>query len=552
MTPSRDTWDVVVIGSGGAGLRAAIAAAEAGARVLVVTKGTLQHSGATASANFSYCATFGYFGVDDSVDAYAEDIVASGLGIADPSLAHRLAADAGLEAARLETYGVGWRRREDGRHQLATFGGHRFPRAIHVGLRTGKVVMASLARAVAACGIATWEHAVAVDLLADPRGVAGILVYDIPTGTTVAIAAGAVVIATGGCVAMFDLHTNPDELVGDGLALAYEAGADLVDMEFIQHYPTVFLAPAAARGLHYPTGRLLGFGGRLLNARGEEFFARHQGGSIEAATRDQVARAIALEVRAGGGTAGGGVYVDARAMPPERVRDLHFEAYFHDIGVFVDREPQEVTAAAHYLLGGIRIDADGRTSVSGLFAAGEVAGGVHGANRLTGSALPEVIVFGAAAGHAAAAAAHARDERSPTASRWAAWCDALRASDGAPGVDVATETRRLRDALARGAGTLKTEEGLAAALETIAAVEQRLPMLRVRSAARRWNWEIVQCLELRAMLVAARLHCLAARERTESRGAHQRLDHPGTDDARWRRRILLRRTAERTAMEIAA
>ncbi|MCC7271868.1 MAG: FAD-binding protein [Alphaproteobacteria bacterium] len=548
----RERYDVVVVGSGGAGLRAAIAAADAGARVLVVTKGSLQHSGATASANFSYCAGFGYFGPDDTAAAYAEDIVASGLGFADPPLARRLAEGAGREADALEDYGVAWRRQEDGRHQLATFGGHRFPRAIHVGLRTGKVVMAALARAAAARGVATWEHALAVELLGDASGVCGVLVHDVASGELATVAAGAVVIATGGCVAMFALHTNPDELTGDGMALAYEAGAELVDMEFIQHYPTVFLAPAAARGLHYPTGRLLGFGGRLLNARGEEFFGRYEAGPIERATRDQVARAIALEVRAGGGTPGGGVWVDASAIPPERVRDVHFEAYFHDIGVCVEREPQEVTAAAHYALGGIRIDRDGRTGVPGLFAAGEVAGGVHGANRLTGSALPEVIVFGAAAGRAAAARAAATPPRPLPESRAARWVAGLRAPGGDAAISVAGETARLRAALAAGAGTLKSAEGLEAALATIADVEARLPALRARAAARRWNWEIVQCLELRAMLVAARLHCLAALERTESRGAHQRLDRPRRDDARWCRRIVLRRSEDGPRVEIAA
>ncbi|MGE0719292.1 MAG: FAD-binding protein [Alphaproteobacteria bacterium] len=546
-----DHWDVVVVGSGGAGLRAAIAAADAGARVLVVTKGTLQHSGATASANFSYCAGFGYFGADDTAETYAADIVASGLGFADPALAARLAADAGPEADLLEGFGVGWRRGADGRHLLATFGGHRFPRAIHVGLRTGKVVMASLARAVAVRRIDTWEHAFAVELLTDERGVGGVLVHDVATGEAAPVAAGAVVLATGGSVAMFDLHTNPDELTGDGMALAYEAGAELIDMEFIQHYPTVFVAPAAARGLHYPTGRLLGFGGRLLNARGEEFYHRWESGPIERATRDQVARAIALELRDGGGTQAGGVLVDARAIPPERSRDLHFEAYFHDIGVFVDRDLQEVTAAAHYTLGGIRIDADGRTTLPGLFAAGEAAGGVHGANRLTGSALPEVIVFGAAAGRAAARDAAGRSRRKAPPSAKGAWISGLRA-DGGGAETVTGETALLRRTLSDGAGTLKTADGLTAALATIDAIERRLPGLRVRAAARRWNWETAQCLELRAMLVAGRLHCLAALERQESRGAHQRLDYPERDDGRWSRRIVLRRAADGPAVELAA
>jgi succinate dehydrogenase/fumarate reductase flavoprotein subunit len=538
VAPSREAYQVVVVGSGGAGLRAAIAAREAGASVLVVTKGSTQYSGATASANFSYTAQFGYFGETDTAATYASDIERSGLGLADPALARRLAEDATPEAATLEGYGVGWRRERDGRHSLATFAGHTHPRAIHVGLRTGKVVVTALARAAERAGVVVWEYAFAVEVLKHGARAAGLLVYDIATGELVSIAAGAVVIATGGPVAMFDFHTNPDELTGDGHALAYAAGADLIDVEFIQHYPTVFVAPAAARGLHYPTGRLLGFGGRLLNVHREEFFARYSNAPLATATRDEVARAIALEVAAGRGTPSGGVFVDARDVPPGKIRDVHFEAYFHDIGLYVEREPQEVMAAPHYALGGIRIDADGRSTVPGLFAAGEVAGGVHGANRLTGSALPEVIVFGAAAGRAAAKEA-AEPKKAPRAGDDAARLARDDAAEG--GLSVGAAASRLRRALQSGAGVLKTADSLDEALQSVEAAERDLPSIRFRSPTKRFNWELVQFLELRCMARAGRLHALAARARRESRGAHQRLDFPNRDDGEWRARLAVRR-----------
>jgi len=537
--------DVLVVGSGAAGFRAAIAAAEAGARALIVTKGSRLYSGASASANFSYCASFGYFGAEDSAETYARDILASGRGLADPALARLLGEQAGAEADRVGAWGVPWRRGADGRYDLATFGGHAFPRAIHVGLRTGKQVMVTLGRRAAALGVAVQDYTVALEVLRDATGVRGLLALDLRHGRLVRIAAPVVVLATGGNVAMYALHTNPDELTGDGHALAYAAGASLVDCEFIQSYPTVLVAPAAARGLHYPTGRLLGFGAELLNAQGEAFFHRYSTLPIQQATRDELARAIALEIAGGRGTPAGGVLVDARRVAPATLRDVHFEAYFRDLGLDVGAEPQQVAPTPHFSLGGVRIDAEGRTDLAGLFAAGEVAGGLHGANRLTGVALPETLVFGAAAGRAAAAHA-ARAARPPAPDGGAAWISALRAAL-APRADattphVGTAIARLRAAMQAGAGVVKSAGSLAATLTELDAIEREaMPALGARQSNPRLNWELLRIVELRHMLVAARLHCVAALAREESRGAHLRLDYPQADDARFGHRLVMRR-----------
>jgi succinate dehydrogenase/fumarate reductase flavoprotein subunit len=535
--------DVLVLGSGAAGLRAAIAAAEAGARVTIVTKGSLLYSGASASANFSYCASFGHFGAADTAEAYAEDILASGHGLSDPALALRFAEQAGREADTVEGWGVAWKRGPDGRHLLATFGGHRFHRAIHVGLRTGKAVMVALGKRARALGIAVRDHSVALQLPVQDGRVAGALVLDLRHGELVAIPAGAVVLATGGNIAMYALHTNPDEVTGDGIALAHAAGATILDPDLVQSYPTVMLAPPAARGLHYPTGRLLGFGARLLNGQGEEFFHRYDPRPIQAATRDALSRAIALEVAAGRGTKHGGAFVDARAIPADRLRDVHFELYFRDLDLDASRDLLEIGPTPHFTLGGVRIDRDGRSDVPGLYAGGEVAGGLHGANRLTGVALPEALVFGAAAGRAAAAEA----QRPPDALQPAeAWQDAIAQAsrDPAPGAPHLGEVAaRLRGAMQRGAGVLKDAAGLRAALAELDAIEAALPHLRARQKALRLNWEVARILELRHMLSAARLHATAALRRTESRGAHLRLDHPAQDDARWLRHLVARRGA---------
>jgi succinate dehydrogenase/fumarate reductase flavoprotein subunit len=534
--------DVVVVGSGAAGLRAAIAAAEAGARVSVVTKGSLLYSGASASANFSYCAGFGYFGAEDTPEAYAEDILASGHGLADPALALRLAEQAGREADTVERWGVAWKRGPDGRHLLATFGGHRFHRAIHVGLRTGKQVMIALGRRARALGVVVRDHSVVLEVLSRDGAARGVLLLDLRAGALVTLPAGAVVLATGGSIAMYALHTNPDEVTGDGIALAHEAGATLIDMEFVQSYPTVLIAPAAARGLHYPTGRLLGFGARLLNGQGEEFFHRYEAAPIQSARRDALSRAIALEVAAGRGSPHGGAFVDARAVPEATLRDVHFEGYFADLGLDARREMLEIAPTPHFTLGGVRIDADGRTDVPGLYAAGEVAGGLHGANRLTGVALPETLVFGAAAGRTAAQEAAAPRDPPVADARWSdAIAEALRPATGTAHVGEAAA--RLRHAMQAGAGVLKSAASLRAALDGIAEIEAMLPVLRSRQAGLRLNWELARILELRHMLQAARLHAEAALPRTESRGAHLRADHPAEDDARWLRHRLVRHGA---------
>jgi succinate dehydrogenase/fumarate reductase flavoprotein subunit len=289
---------------------------------------------------------------------------------------------------------------------------------------------------------------------------------------------------------------------------------------------------------------LLGFGGRLLNAHGEEFLYRYDPTPIQHANRDQLSRAIALEVKNGGGTPRGGVLVDASGVARERIRDVHFESYFRDLDLDVHSTPSEVTAAPHYFLGGVRIDAAGRTSVPGLFAAGEVCGGLHGANRLTGTALPEVLVFGAAAGTAAAAFAvgSAIPELESGARKIQIDRIAALLTEGADNPRrVGPIAARLRHSLQENAAVIKSSASLGTVLADIEDIERReRPSIRVSSCERRFNWELLQVLELDNMLLVGRLHCQAAMLREESRGAHNRLDFPVVDDNHWRMRLVCR------------
>lgn len=541
----KSDYDVVVIGSGGAGLSAAIGAAETGARVAVLTKGSLLYSGATASANFSYCATIGYAGTADDNSSYARDILASGRGLTDPELAEVFASEAFTEARRLERWGLGWTRKDDGNLSVATFGGHSFPRAIHVGLRTGKALMTILGKVARTGNIDLREHTFVNEVTRDDGHVSGVSAIDLSSGERFHLGAPAVVIATGGSLAMYDFQTNPEELTGDGFALAFEAGAQLVDMEFIQAYPTVFIAPAAARGLHYPTGRLLGYGGRLLNAAGEPFFHRHEKKPIEHATRDELSRAIALEVASGRGTVHGGIVVDTSEVSPQRLADVHFESYFKDIGLDLSSGVQHVMAGPHFNLGGIRIDTRGATSVAGLYAAGEVAAGLHGANRLTGTALPEVLVMGRRAGLAAAEHAGTTDRFGTDKSHF----DDGNCNGSTGASEVGVVTHNFRKMLQEHASILKTRDSLDRAMSEIDRVRRiELPRLKPRIGKTHFDAERLQILQLRSMTVSARLHCVAAAIRTETRGAHIRLDYPVESDA-WRQHIVLTKRGDDIAID---
>ncbi len=556
-------YDVVVVGSGGAGLRAAIAAQRAGKRVLVVTKGMALHSGATESANFSYCAQFGYFGPDDTSRRYADDLLQSGLGMARPDLARRLAAQSSVEAEELERMGMPWDRDSDGRYDLANFAGHAFPRAIHVNLRTGKAMMRALGKTVAEAEIAVWEYAFAVDVAVTNGRVAGLLCLDIRSGALCPVRARSVVIATGGAMEMFELHTNPTDLTGDGVALAYRAGAALVDMEFLQTYPTVFVSPPGARGVHFPTGRLLDMGARLVNAEGSPFFNRYCDGPVNKATRDTLSRAMAHEILNGGGTPRGGLFIDATHLPADAVRAKFVKTYFDDLGIDPCAEPQEVAPAAHYMMGGIRIDDSCATNVPGLFAAGETAGGVHGANRLTGTALTEIIVFGAEAGRSAARYAESASElpveaevireaeRRLDAIRGHATPNARpKSGSGGNSFRPGVARQQVQKLMQTEASVLKSADSLDRALAGLAKIEADvLPRVALVRAQAECNWELVEALEVANIVTAARIHCAAARTREETRGAHNRLDFLKTDDNCWRVRLLLRRNGDTVDVE---
>lgn len=402
MKKVETVYDVIVIGSGGAGLKAALASAEKGAKVLVLTKGEPQRSGGTLSAHYSFCAVPPVSSAGDTPEQFAEDIIRSSEGISDPSLVRVLTEQAYDAIAYAEALGVKFDRTEEGdEHHLGWLAGHTHARAFHAGNVVGRDLTRVLMRRLTKQQVDIQAFTQVLQLHVDQGLYKGLFAYHLPTDELRYYTSKAVIIATGGGSQLYELNTNPVEATGDGYSLALQAGLELVDMEFVQFYPTVLVAPKGTRGLMFNSGIVIPRGATIKNARGEDVWERNEAGDLKQATRDTMSRVMAAEIAAGYGTEQGGLIVDASAVDDSDLPQLQ-QQLLTDLGVDGASKRYEVAPGAHYFMGGIHIDPQAGTSVSGVFAAGECTGGLHGANRLAGNALSENQVFGAIAGYEAA------------------------------------------------------------------------------------------------------------------------------------------------------
>ena len=431
----RHPHDVLVIGAGGAGLRAAIEAAAAGANVGLVCKSLLGKAH-TVMAEGGVAAALGNVAEKDSWQVHFRDTMVGGKLLNNPRMAELHAKEAPDRVRELEAWGAVFDRTRDGRILQRPFGGHSHPRLAHVGDRTGLEMIRTLQDRAVAAGISVYMECTITHLLSWTDRVRGALGYWRTTGQPVVFAAKSVVLATGGVGRAFQVTSNSWEYSGDGQALAYLAGAELIDMEFVQFHPTGMVWPPGVRGL-LVTEAVRGEGGILRNGAGERFMwkylpedrrneyaatdeeaakwveAASDGRTTDArrppelSTRDNVARAIYTEVKEGRGTPHGGVFLDISYLPADHVRrklPSMYEQFKELADVDITTGPMEIAPTTHYIMGGIRVDADtGATTRAGLFAAGEVAGGMHGANRLGGNSLSDLLVFGMRTGAAAAA-----------------------------------------------------------------------------------------------------------------------------------------------------
>ncbi len=544
--------DVLIVGAGGAGMYAAIAAAREGAgRVLLADKSLVGRGGATVMAQMTVAAALGEECPDDWT-AHLADTLASGRGLCDETLAALLCREAPARIREMAEWRVGWARRADGRIAQVTAPGHSRPRCCYVDfLNTGPAVAATLRRQIGhVAAIRRLSNLNVTDIVTTDGEAIGAVALDSATGEAVTIAAKAVIVAAGGLTRIFRRNSASANMGGDGYALALAAGADLVDMEFVQFFPIGHLAP-----------RLVGMdpimwdpfryklGGRLLDGAGREFLGDYGSDETSGYTtpRDLATYAIEKEVAAGRGSPHGGVYLSFTHVPRSAL-DAAFGPVIARLaknGIDLGRMPVEVAPIAHYHMGGIAVDERMASRVPGLFAAGEAAGGANGANRLSGNAIPEALVFGERAGRSAAAYAASRppgwDQRSATPA-----LERIRAlAEGRRGdISAAMLLGELRELMGTEVGPFRTAAGLVRAVARLAEMRAALDETAIAPGLA-FNPTIADWLELRASLIAAEAVARAALAREESRGAHQREDFPETDPG-WAHPQYVRMTRDGT------
>ena len=530
--------DVLILGAGGAGLRGAIAAAEAGARVVVVCKSLLGKAH-TVMAEGGVAAAMHNVAYQDSWEVHFADTMKGGKLINDWRMAEIHARESPDRVLELERWGAVFDRTWQGRIHQRPFGAHTYPRLAHVGDRTGLELIRTLQdRAVHISGLEVHMEVTVFKLLKADGHVAGALAYRRADGSLILYRCGALMLASGGAGKMYRVTSNSWESTGDGTALAYDAGAQLRDMEMVQFHPTGMVWPAGVQGILVTEG-VRGEGGVLRNTDGERFMERYDRDRMELSSRDVVARAINSEVLAGRGTPHGGAFLDITHRKPDFIKSKlpsMYEQFLKLANVDITKQPMEVAPTIHYAMGGVRVEAEtGATTVPGLYAAGEVASGLHGANRLGGNSLSDLLVFGKRAGEAAAAAAKARPA-SVAAGFDQAEIDAAIAELIAPlnrptGENPYQLQAEIQDVMTVHAPIVRDAAGLQAGLDRILELKTRAAQCGAGgSSTRAFNpgWHTAH--DLRSMLINAEALLRSALERKESRGAHARSDHPDADN----------------------
>jgi succinate dehydrogenase / fumarate reductase flavoprotein subunit len=580
----RHSYDVVVIGAGGAGLRAVIEARERGLKVAVVCK-SLFGKAHTVMAEGGCAAAMGNTNPKDNWKTHFGDTMRGGKFLNNWRMAELHAKEAPDRVWELETYGALFDRLKDGKISQRNFGGHTYPRLAHVGDRTGLELIRTMQQKIVSlqqedhaelgdyeARIRVFAECTITELIKDGDAISGAFGYWRESGRFVLFEAPAVVMATGGIGKSFKVTSNSWEYTGDGHALALRAGATLINMEFVQFHPTGMVWPPSVKGILVTEG-VRGDGGVLKNSDNKRFMFDYippvfKGQYAETEQeadqwlkdndsarrtpdllpRDEVARAINSEVKAGRGSPHGGVFLDiaSRLTPAEINRRL--PSMYHQFkelaGVDITKEPMEVGPTCHYVMGGVEVDADtGAATVPGLFAAGECSGGMHGSNRLGGNSLSDLLVFGRRAGLGAADYVRALSSR-PTIAEDAVDAAAKRAlspfeapANGAAAENPYTLQLELQQSMNDLVGIIRKEEEITEALERLNKLRERFKNLHVEGQ-RRYNpgWNLA--IDLRNMLLVSECVAKAALQRTESRGGHTRDDHPAMDSS-WRKVLLV-------------
>jgi len=555
----RHDHDVLVIGAGGAGLRAAIAAHDRGASVGLVCKSLLGKAH-TVMAEGGVAAALGNVRSEDSWRVHFRDTMRGGKGLSDWRMARIHAEEAPDRVRELEGWGALFDRTEDGRMAQRPFGGHTYGRLAHVGDRTGLEMIRTLQDQAVHEGVDVYMECTIIRLFTAGGRVAGALGYWRPTGEFVLFRAKSIVLATGGIGKAWKVTSNSWEYTGDGMAMAYEVGAHLLGLEFVQFHPTGMVWPPSVRGTLVTEG-VRGEGGILTNSEGERFMFRYvpemfQGDYAETEeeadrwvegdrkenrrppellTRDVVAKAIRAEVEAGRGSPHGGAFLDISAKRTPEYIQAKLPSMYHQFrelaGVDITVDAMEVGPTTHYVMGGVKVEPEtAESTVPGLYAAGEVAAGLHGGNRLGGNSLSDLIVFGRRAGDAAAASAAAEEglRALDEAEIEAAMMHAVAPFEREGGHNPFEVQEELQTVMQDKVGIVRTAEGLEEAIADIRALKGSLKACSV-TGGRAYNPGWNTWLDLHSLLLVAEAAALSALGREESRGAHTRLDFPETD-----------------------
>ena len=557
-------YDVIVVGAGGAGLRAAIEAHERGARTAIVCKSLLGKAH-TVMAEGGVAAAMGNVWEDDNWRVHFRDTMRGGKMLNNWRMAQLHAQEAPDRVHELEEWGAVFDRTPDGRILQRDFGGHRFARLAHVGDRTGLEIIRTLQNRAVTSRIDVFMECTVLRLLTEDgkqgNRIAGAYAYWRESGTFVEFSAPTVVLATGGIGKSYKVTSNSWEYTGDGHSLAMEAGADLMDMEFVQFHPTGMVWPPSVKGILVTEG-VRGDGGILRNSEGKRFmfdyipevFASETADTIEEAERwyddkatarrppellprDEVARAINSEIKAGRGSPHGGVFLDIASRRPAEYIERRLPSMYHQFKELADvditAEPMEVGPTCHYVMGGIRVDADSAAAtIPGLFAAGECAAGMHGSNRLGGNSLGDLLVFGKRAGQAAAEYAQALSPgKRPTVDKKqvdSIVAEALAPFERDPANNPYTVHSKLQNVMNDLVGIIRTESELEQALKELQVLKEEAAATGVEGH-RQFNpgWHL--SIDLRNMIRISECIATAALARHESRGGHTRDDYPAAE-----------------------
>ncbi len=576
----RHQYDVVVVGAGGAGLRAAIAAHDAGAKVALVCKSLLGKAH-TVMAEGGIAAAMGNRWPEDNWEVHFRDTMRGGKMLNNWRMAQLHAQEAPERVMELEDWGALFDRTDDGLISQRDFGGHKYARLAHVGDRTGLEMIRTLQQRAVALGIDVFMECTITDLMKDGSRISGAFGYWRESGRFVLFEAPSVILATGGIGKSFKVTSNSWEYTGDGHALAMRAGASLINMEFVQFHPTGMVWPPSVKGL-LVTESVRGDGGILKNSEGKrfmfdyipEFFKAETADTIEEADRwyddkknnrrppellprDEVARAINSEIKAGRGTPHGGIYLDiASRRTPEFIRK-RLPSMYHQFKELADvditAEPMEIGPTCHYVMGGVEVDADTQESaVTGLYAVGECSGGMHGSNRLGGNSLGDLLVFGKRAGEAATEYTNSLGDNRPKvdeADVKAAQTSALAPFEVEGGENPYTIQSDLQQSMNDLVGIIRTASELEASLAEIEAFKVRAKSMKVEGH-RQYNpgWHLA--IDLRNMLIVSECIAKAALARQESRGGHTRDDFPGPNPEWGTKNLVVNLNAEGTGVDL--